>query len=60
VHNVEMVTTLRRLSDVPGPHVPERDPESVASEFVVEWQLRPVHGPEYSDPAGDQSSVPLS
>jgi len=63
VHSVEMemVTTLRRLTSAPGrPCVPDLGPEDVAAGFVVEWQLRPVRGPEYDSPAADQPPLRLS
>ena len=61
VHSVEMVTTLRRLPSGPnGACVPERGPEDVAAGFVVEWQLKPVRGPEYDSPAADRPPLQLS
>jgi hypothetical protein len=61
VHSVEMVTTLRRLPNVPrGSCVPERGPEDDASGYVVEWQLKPVQGPGYEAPTEDQGPLRLS
>jgi len=61
LHSMEMVTTLRRMTSATGrPSVPDLGPEDVASGFVVEWQLRPVRGPEYDTPAAEQAPMQLS
>ena len=62
LHSMEMVTTLRRMTSAPGrPSVPDLGPEDVASSgFVVEWQLRPVRGPECDTPAAEQAPMQLS